>query len=716
MTMLERALKLAERGFYVFPVEVNGKKPVITDFPNKASRDPQIIEGWFKNKKYNLGIYTGRYADDQALVVVDVDTKNGKDGNKSLMALELDGFELPPSLEQSTPSGGRHIVYSAPYACKQGVDVLGEGLDIRSRGGYILGPGSEIDGKRYAQINGHGTLVGAPDCLLNKLGRQDETKPQAGIVIPNIDAKRAEKRAKKYLSELEPVTEGERNHAAFKTAAAIKDFGCDGETTFVLMLEIWNEACVPPLDEEELRACVASAFRYGREPQGSKAPEALFGKVETPAGTPGSPCEELNKDFAFVKRGAFVLQETTDHEGRFVTEHLGMQEFHGWFANRKIDIGNKKRAVSQVWMEWTGRRQFEGVVFAPQRQTDDRWYNLWRGFTVAPAASPKHFAVEMFLYHALDNVCNGVVEDFKWLMGYFAHIIQRPWEKPLVALVFHGKKGTGKNALIERIGALLGVHSLVANDDRFLLSNFNSHLEHNLLFILDEASWAGDKRAEGKLKGLITGSEHIVERKGKEPYRVANLSRVVIIGNEDWLVPATTDERRFAVFNVGEGRQQDRQFFQTMREGLEGGGYPHLLRYLLDYDLTDIDVNQAPLTQGLVDQKHAGLPPLQEWWLDCLELDQLIGSDWETALPDMIPTNRMQEAFTKWARNRNIRSRLPGRNLFYREMEKMAISMLRIKAIPEDAHDTTYSFKNPGIVQLRKDWDAFIGGEHTWSK
>lgn len=716
MTILDRALKLAEHGFYVFPCRVNGKKPAIDDFPNAATRDPAQIKRWFEGQNYNIGIYTGRYHDDQALVVIDVDNKNGKSGDKALMALELEGFELPPSLEQSTPSGGRHIVYASPYACKQGVNVLGEGLDIRSRGGYILGPGSVIDGKRYAQINGHGTIASAPDCLLNKLGRQAETKPQANIIIPNIDAKRAEKRAVAFLDELVQVIEGERNHAAFKAAATLKDLGCDEDTSFGLMVEKWNEKCNPPLEEEELRQCVSSAYRYGREPQGAKAPEALFPKVENDPDAPGTPCEELNREFAFVKRGAFVLQETTDQEGRFVTEHLGMAEFHGWFANRKLAVGNKRRPISQIWMEWEYRRQYEGVIFSPQKEHGPRWYNLWRGFTVKPADKAKHPAVELFLEHALENVCEGDEVLFKWLIAFFAHIVQRPWEKPLVALVFQGKKGVGKNALIERIAALLGVHALVANDDRFLLSNFNSHLENNLLFILDEASWAGDKRAEGKLKGLITGSEHNIERKGKEPYRVVNLTRVVIIGNEDWLVPATEDERRYAVFNVGDGRQQDRKFFTDMRVGMESGGYACLLRYLLDYDLTGFDLNEAPMTQGLVDQKHASLDPLKEWWLDCLELDQLVGSDWENNLPELTPTNRMLDAFTKWARGRNIRSRLPGRNLFYRELAAMAPSMPRVKTKPEEPEDHTYSFKNPGIETLRLDWDAFIGGKHTWSK
>ena len=143
-----------------------------------------------------------------------------------------------------------------------------------------------------------------------------------------------------------------------------------------------------------------------------------------------------------------------------------------------------------------------------------------------PASSGSHKSVDQFREHVLANVCGGSEELAHWLTAYFAHMVQKPWQKPLVALVFRGAKGVGKNALVERVGALLGKHFMVADDERYLLGNFNSHLEANLFFVLDEAAWAGDKRAEGKLKGLITGSQHVIERKGFEPYEVDNLTQI----------------------------------------------------------------------------------------------------------------------------------------------------------------------------------------------
>jgi Family of unknown function (DUF5906) len=62
---------------------------------------------------------------------------------------------------------------------------------------------------------------------------------------------------------------------------------------------------------------------------------------------------------------------------------------------------------------------------------------------------------------------------------------------------------------------------------RYITGRFNSHLADCLLLHADEAFWAGDHAAEGKLKDLVTGHDHFIEYKGKEPVRVQNFVRLL---------------------------------------------------------------------------------------------------------------------------------------------------------------------------------------------
>ena len=78
MTPLDQALALAARGFHVFPLQANSKLPAIKDYPTRATRDAAQIRKWWSGQHRNIGISTSRFGDDEALIVVDVDTKEGK--------------------------------------------------------------------------------------------------------------------------------------------------------------------------------------------------------------------------------------------------------------------------------------------------------------------------------------------------------------------------------------------------------------------------------------------------------------------------------------------------------------------------------------------------------------------------------------------------------------------------------------------------------------
>lgn len=155
MSKLEHALELAEQGFHVFPLIENGKFPLIDQWQIKACRDPEQIKKWWTcpvldiEQPFNIGICTTRFGDDKGLIVIDVDNKNGKCGDDVLLDIILDGADIPDTLEQITPTGGRHLIYIADEPVKQGVNVLGSGLDIRSKGGFIVGPGSTTKDGEY---------------------------------------------------------------------------------------------------------------------------------------------------------------------------------------------------------------------------------------------------------------------------------------------------------------------------------------------------------------------------------------------------------------------------------------------------------------------------------------------------------------------------------------------------------------------------------------
>lgn len=710
------ALAMGKRGFHVFTLGDNDKLPRHKGWQAEATNDPAKIKSlWEKHPTANIGIFTSKYGNDNALMVVDVDMKAGRNGDATMKQLSDDGFAFPPTCYQMTPTGGKHIIYKTAKPLKQSAGKLGTGLDTRSRGGYIVAAGSTIDGKPYTWHKGD--MAELPDWLLTKFTVNTEPL-RLSVALSAEDKARAKANAAIYLTTAPIPLEGERNDTAFRVAAQIKDMGCDEIDCQDLMIG-WNDALDAPLSEDELALVINSAYKNSQNDQGTKSSSAYgFGHEDKPQEEKiENPFDEFNKKFAFVVAGGghHILWETTDERGKFRLVHLQEPTFHKMLAAQTMQIDKKIHPISKLWIAWEGCRRYEGLVFRPQQDIDPRFYNLWRGFAYEPLKAGEYIdpewqiALDQFLEHAFVNVCARDEKLFKWLMAFFAHMVQRPWEKPLVALVFKGRKGVGKNALLERVGALFGSHFIVADDNRYLVSNFNVHLESCIFMVLDEACWGGDKATEGRLKGLITGSQHIIEPKGLEVYKVDNLTRVAVIGNERWLVPATEDERRYAVFNIGEGRMRDIEFFSSMKRRMEASGYRLLLTHLLKYDITGLQLNMAPMTQGLIDQKHASLDAFDQWWFDCLSEGTLVSAAATEVNMSEMGYAMFRNAFFNYARMRQIRSRLPDETTIKNTMAKLAPSLKLIRLA-----DGSAIYKSPGLHALRRDWEKHIGMPLKW--
>jgi hypothetical protein len=721
VSFLQSALELADQGFYVFPLEANTKIPAILDFPHQATRDAKKIKFWWTcpllgvEQPFNIGIYTGKFKDNLALIVVDVDNKEGKNGDASILELELQGQDFPPTREQTTPTGGCHLFYSCDTARTAGRSKLAKDVDICSYGTFVLGNGSKI-GLEY-RCNKMG-VEKAPQWLLRRLPvRQHKRELEYN---PPIN-KALDIRAIEYAKEHAPLAiQGSGGDATtYQVACKLKDFGISKGDCWSVMAIYWNDRCSPPWTHEELYSKIQNAYSYGIEPVGINSPQTQFKPIKPIKPEKNlSPFEKLNSEYAFVIAGggSHILWETKDYHNKYRLEHLSLPAFHQKLAAQTMNIGeNKFKPMTELWMKSEHRRSYDGICFAPGEEVNHKYYNLWKGFAVEPTTEGNKLAkkgLAIFLDHVFENVCESKTELYDWLMGYFAHLVQCPGEKPLVGLVFRGGKGVGKNALVDTIGHLLGSHYLLTSNRRYLIGNFNGHLENCLLFALDEAFWSGDKQAEGTLKDLITGRNHVIEHKGKEPYIVKNCTRVAVLGNEEWLVPASQDERRFAVFDVGDKRKQDTDYFTAMRHGLEGGGYGLLLGHLYGINLFENIVNQAPRTRALLDQKISSLNPVHQWWLECLQKGTIVGCAFTEDWPSEIERDRFLSAYRFYSRDRNIRSRIPGHYNFGKSIRECLPNVGYFRKRHEG--ERIWFYKLPGLDETRKHWEEFVGQPGEW--
>lgn len=311
------------------------------------------------------------------------------------------------------------------------------------------------------------------------------------------------------------------------------------------------------------------------------------------------------------------------------------EDFKNFYRNIDVPIGTSANGTVQTkklgafWIDHPQRRQFGTIVFAPGKEVQGA-YNMWKGF----GCQSRPGDCSLFLDHLRDNVCAGNLEHYTYLLGWMARAVQFPATAGEVAIVMRGGRGTGKSFFAKHFGHLFGRHFLQVSNPSHLVGNFNNHLRDVVVLFADEAFYAGDKKHSSMLKTLITEETITIEAKGVDAEAAPNYVHLIMASNDDHVVPAGGDERRFFVLDVGKAHQQDAAYFAKIAEQMHNGGHEALLHYLLTYDLSKFQVRNVPRTDALHEQKLLSLSPTAEWWYQRLWEGTTFrrGDEWKTVV------------------------------------------------------------------------------------
>jgi hypothetical protein len=136
----------------VFPCNPDGKRPyTVHGFKDASREEAQIRSWWERFPDAMIGIPTGEVSGTWVLDI-DVDPVKGVNGFPLWSELLARNGEVPATLTCITPRGGRHLffLWQPQLTIKSTQGVPGDGIDIRSNGGYvILPPSIRTDGSAY---------------------------------------------------------------------------------------------------------------------------------------------------------------------------------------------------------------------------------------------------------------------------------------------------------------------------------------------------------------------------------------------------------------------------------------------------------------------------------------------------------------------------------------------------------------------------------------
>ncbi len=337
-------------------------------------------------------------------------------------------------------------------------------------------------------------------------------------------------------------------------------------------------------------------------------------------------CAWMNKYFAKVMYGGKAALATLVYNDAMQTYNYAYykpKELAALYSQKKIQIGVDgadrpvMAPITSAFANWEGTPSYDRVV-CDSRGAGIGAFNTWRGFSVAPAEG--NDKIWRILSHIKEVLCDGNEEVYTYTLDWIASGFQKPEDRGGSALVWKGLKGTGKGMIGNMLCEMWGYHALHVTQKDHIVGKFNGHLEDKRFLFADEAFFAGDKANEGVLKGLITEPRLMIERKGFDAVERPNYIHILIVSNDDFVVPATRDERRYCVTTVNPKYKDNFEYFGALDNDVKDKEVQAaFLYFMLHRDISKYRAGKIPETEALAEQRAENADSTSTWMMRCLQ-------------------------------------------------------------------------------------------------
>ena len=246
----EQVLRVAARGWRLFPVVSRQKQPLVSDWQNQASNDETSLRFWLRRfPSCNWGVATGP---GSGVFALDVD---GEEGLASLLTFERQGYKLPQTLTTLTGRGS-HLWLSWPTngtVVRNSAGKLAHGLDVRGEGGYVVIPPSvHPSGTPYDFADEQVPVAPPPEWLLERIAQSSSAPDPRKVTAAQ--------------SQDDAIPEGQRNAALASLAGAMRRKSMTPGAIKAALSEENRARCKPPLGDAEVAEIAKSISRYEASP------------------------------------------------------------------------------------------------------------------------------------------------------------------------------------------------------------------------------------------------------------------------------------------------------------------------------------------------------------------------------------------------------------------------------------------------------------------
>jgi hypothetical protein len=363
--------------------------------------------------------------------------------------------------------------------------------------------------------------------------------------------------------------------------------------------------------------------------------------------------------------------------------------------------------------------EFNATAFTP-RVMPDSVLNFW----VGPNAVAKPGNWRVLRDFIRDIICAGDENIFGYMSCFIAHMLQKPEDKPGVMIVLLGGQGTGKGMFFNLLRSIWPSTTLLISDMEQVTGRFNDCLERNFIVCLDEAMFAGNRKAMDRLKSTVSESYVQIEQKFQPARSIESVHRFFASSNHDHFGHIERDDRRSVILRVSESRQQDTHYFAQISNALHD---PDIIAAMVYYfqrkKLSGFDVRKKPQTDEHLTQKLKSLQGFERFWFEVLLAGNLTGTDKQVGYsgdwigPTFVSTNTLIENYMDHNKQAQKHQTVQSTDV------STVVRRLCPSAKPDRQTTTRFGHTSPSqrrglqlpdIATARREFESAMGGSVPW--
>ena len=498
--MQTAARRLHALGFKTLPVKPGTKVPSTKHGVKDATMDDAATDAWYAAHPSD-----GIAVSGEGFVIFDFDVHDGLDGRDA-----LNGWKLPDTMAQTTPSGGYHLFYRADREVRPSVNSS-IAVDVRGAGSYVV-------------------IDPTPGYALESDDPPADADAAVWAFLEQVRPARADRGTKGLgrKKQAEVVTEGGRNDYLYREGASMRARNESDDMIAATLQALNTVCCRPPLPRAEVDKLTESVLAL---PSGL-SDEAMAAK--RPQGRPRKFDHAKVARTLIEERGAaFVdgMPALRDADGgRYRT---GWDAFDAAIIDMHDDctVNNRREVKAYISAKAPRLRQSPWNLIAFENgvlDVETMEFRDWLPTDVIPNVIPHRWNPEArseLLDRVLDKMACGDVAVLCNLTEFIGICMMRSVKRCPVFPVLIGEGANGKSTYIGMLKDVLGEDNISGLQPKDITARFlGGHIVGKTANLGDDiASGYLDDKDCAVIKSVATGDLIFTDVKGGkgfefEPY------------------------------------------------------------------------------------------------------------------------------------------------------------------------------------------------------